>query len=72
MASKVFKTIHDVELGKPVAFLNMGSDSARSDNNAEGRGYGKKRMATGNKLHRGSKNLPQPEKVLTYHWYLIV
>jgi hypothetical protein len=31
------------------------SYSARSDNNAEGRGYDKKQMATGNKLHRGSK-----------------
>ncbi len=55
MASKVFKTIYDAELGKPVAFPNMGSDSAKSDNNAEGRGYDKKQMATGNKLHRGSK-----------------
>jgi len=33
----------------------MGRNSAKSNNGVEGRGYDKKQMATGNKLHRGSK-----------------
>ena len=44
--------IHSMELGKPYAFP-LGGSLARDDNDAEGRGFGKKRMVAGNKLHRG-------------------
>jgi hypothetical protein len=35
---------------------HSGRSLVREDNDAEGRGYGKKRMAAGNKLHRGTKS----------------
>jgi len=53
MASKVFTIIYDVELGKPYALLYSGRSSAKSDNSAEGRGYGKKQMSVCNRLNRG-------------------
>jgi hypothetical protein len=72
IAPKVFTIIHGMELGKPVAPPNiMGRSFVRSDNNAEGRGYDKKRTPIINRLDRGFK-LPQPEKVPTYQWYFIV
>ena len=71
MASKVFTIIYDAELGKPDALpKRWGRNSARSHEGVEGRGYDKKRMPIGDRPDRGF--LPQPEKVLTYHWYLIV
>ena len=54
VAPKTSTIIHSMELGKPYAFP-MGRSLVRDDNDAEGRGYDKKQMATGNKLHRGSK-----------------
>jgi len=57
MAPKTSIIIHSTELGKPFAFPYLGSSSAKSNNGAEGRGYGKKRTAACNKLHRGI-NLP--------------
>jgi hypothetical protein len=44
--------IHSMELGKPYAFP-MGRSLVRDDNDAEGRGFGKKQMAARNKLYRG-------------------
>ena len=52
MASKAFRIICDAELGKPHAFL-IGRNSIRSDDDAGGRGDGKKQKATCNELHRG-------------------
>jgi hypothetical protein len=52
MASNAFRIIHDMELGKPHAFP-MGRSFVRSDDDAGGRGDGKKQMATCNELHRG-------------------
>ena len=52
MASKAFRIICDAELGKSHAFLT-GRNSVRSDDDAGGRGYGKKQMVAGNRLHRG-------------------
>jgi len=72
MASKVFIIIYGAKLGKPYALPDIwGRSSVRSYEGAEGRGYDKKRRSACNRLNRGL-NLPQPEKVLTYHWYLIV
>jgi hypothetical protein len=53
MASKVFTIMYGVELGKPYALLYSGRNSAKSDNSAEGRGYGKKQMSVCNRLNRG-------------------
>ena len=56
MASKASAIICDVELGKPYALPgNPGRSSVRSDEGAEGRGIGKKRMTACNELYRGSK-----------------
>ena len=56
MASKASAIICDVELGKPYALPgNPGRSSVRSNEGAEGRGIGKKRMAACNGLYRGSK-----------------
>ena len=52
MASKAFRIICDAELGKPHAFL-IGRNSIRSNDDAGGRGDGKKQKATCNELHRG-------------------
>jgi hypothetical protein len=54
MASKAFRIIHGVELGKPHMFPEGSRNSARSYNGIRGRGESKKRMAIGNKLYRGS------------------
>jgi hypothetical protein len=54
VASKVFKIIYDVELGKPNAFP-QGRSLAIDNNDAEGRGKSKKRMSICNELNRGSK-----------------
>ncbi len=53
MASKAFRIICDAELGKPVALPYLGSSFAKSYDGVEGRGYGKKQMVAGNRLHRG-------------------
>ena len=53
MAPKTSTIIYGMELGKPYAFP-PGRSLARDDNDAEGRGYGKKRMAACNELHKGS------------------
>jgi len=56
MASKAPAIICDVELGKPYALPeNPGRSSVRSNEGADGRGIGKKRMAACNELYRGSK-----------------
>jgi len=55
VASKVFKIICDVGLGKPYALQETGRNFAKSNNGAEGRGESKKRMTIGNKLYRGLK-----------------
>jgi hypothetical protein len=55
VAPKTSIIIHGIELGKPNALPYMGRNSAKSNNGVEGRGYDKKQMAIGNKLHRGSK-----------------
>jgi hypothetical protein len=55
VASKVFKNICDVGLGKPYALQETGRNFAKSNNGAQGRGESKKRMTIGNKLYRGSK-----------------
>jgi len=52
VASKVFRIMHDVELGKPYMFL-IGRNPARGNNDIEGRGDDKKQMAAYNELHRG-------------------
>jgi hypothetical protein len=54
VASKVFKIIYVVELGKPYAFP-QGRNLAIDNNDAEGRGKSKKRMSICNELNRGSK-----------------
>jgi len=55
MAPKVFTIIYDVELGKPYVLPNLGRNSARKDDGAEGRGNGKKQMTICNELYRGSR-----------------
>jgi hypothetical protein len=55
MASKVFRIIHDVELGKPHMLPERGRNSARSNYGVEGRGESKKRMTICNDLYKGSK-----------------
>ena len=56
MASKVFISICDVELGKPNMLLgNMGSDPVRVNDGIVGRGIDKKRMTSCNEVYRGSK-----------------
>jgi len=56
MASKVFISIRDVELGKPYMLPKYsGRNSVRSNDGIEGRGIGKKRMSVCNGLNRGSK-----------------
>ena len=56
IAPKVFTIIHGMELGKPVALLNIkGRNSVRSYEGAEGRGYDRKRRSACNRLNRGSK-----------------
>ncbi len=54
VASKVFKIICDVELGKPYAFP-QGRNLAIDNNDAEGRGKSKKQMSICNELNKGSK-----------------
>ncbi len=54
VAPKASIIIHSMELGKPVAPPYLGSSSVKSNDNAEGRGYGKKQMVACNKLHRGA------------------
>jgi hypothetical protein len=54
VASKVFKIICDVELGKPFA-LQTGRNSVKSNNGAEGIGESKKQMVLCNAVYRGSK-----------------
>jgi len=54
VASKVFKIIYGVELGKPYAFP-QGRNLAIDNNDAEGRGKSKKQMSICNELNRGSK-----------------
>ncbi len=70
VASKAFRIVCDARLGKPYVFP-LGRNPARDDDDIEGRGCDKKRKSACNGQNRGS-NLPQPEKELTYHWYLIV
>jgi len=56
MASKAFKFICGIELGKPYVLpIYLGRSSVRRDDGAEGRGYGKKRRSICNGLNRGSK-----------------
>ncbi|MCD4808980.1 MAG: hypothetical protein K8R17_03690, partial [Methanosarcinales archaeon] len=56
MAPKVFVIICDVELGKPYGLPECrGNDLARGNDGSEGKGIGKKRKATCNELHRGSR-----------------
>lgn len=56
MASKAFKIIHYGELGKPNLLPEWpGNDLARGNDGLEGRGIGKKQMATCNELYRCSK-----------------
>ncbi|MBC2724863.1 MAG: hypothetical protein HGJ97_19790 [Desulfosporosinus sp.] len=56
MASKAFKIIHYMELGKPYLLPECpGNDLARGNDGFEGRGIGKKRRATCNELYRGSE-----------------
>jgi len=56
MASKAFTIICDVELGKPYMLPeNPGRDPVRANDGIEGRGIGKKRMASCNEMYRGSK-----------------
>ena len=56
MDSKAFIIICDVELGKPYALPeNPGRSSVRSNEGAEGRRIGKKRMTACNELYRGSE-----------------
>ncbi len=57
VAPKASIIIHSMELGKPVALPYLGSRSAKSNDCAEGRGYGKKRMVARNRLHRGASAL---------------
>jgi hypothetical protein len=38
VASKVFRNMHDVELGKPFALQETGRNSAKSNNGTEGNG----------------------------------
>lgn len=54
MASKAFKIIYGVELGKPYAFP-QGRNPVMDNNDAEGRGMSKKRMSICNELNIGSK-----------------
>jgi len=68
VAPKTSIIIHSMELGKPYAFP-MGRSLVRDDNDAEGKGFGKKRKTARNWLHRG---VPQPERVLTFQWCFVV
>ncbi len=52
MTPKTSIIIHGMEFGKPYAFP-LGRSLARDDNDAEGRGYGKKQMSVCNRLNRG-------------------
>ena len=54
MASKAFIIICGAELGKPY-MLPLGRDPVRANEGIEGRGTGKKRMASCNETYRGSK-----------------
>ncbi len=55
-ASKVFINICDVERGKPYMLPeSQGRDLVRVNDGLEGRGFGKKRMASCNERYRGSK-----------------
>jgi len=56
VASKVFISICDVELGKPNMLPeNLGSDPVRVNDGIVGRGIDKKRMTSCNEMYRGSK-----------------
>jgi hypothetical protein len=56
MASKAFIIICGAELGKPYMLLESpGSDPVRANEGIEGRGIGKKRMASCNEANRGSE-----------------
>jgi hypothetical protein len=56
MASKAFIIICGVELGKPYMLPELlGRDSVRANDGIEGRGTGKKQMASCNEAYRGSK-----------------
>ena len=55
MASKVPIIICDIELGKLDMLPKTGRSSARKDDGIVGIGNGKKRRATCNELHRGSR-----------------
>jgi len=62
MASKVFISIRDVELGKPYMLPKYaGRNSVRSDDGIEGKGIGKKRMSSCN-LQRTDTNWKKVEK----------
>ena len=53
MASKVFTIIYDAELGKPIAPPYFGRNLVRDDNDAAGKGFGKKRMLISNRSDIG-------------------
>jgi hypothetical protein len=56
MAPKATTIIHDMETVKPHMFPFLGRNLVKGINNIGGKGYGKKRMAARNKLHRGTKS----------------
>ena len=55
MASKAFRIICDVELGKLNALPKSGRNFARRNDGAVGKGFGNKQMLVCNRLDRGSK-----------------
>ena len=54
MAPKASTIIHDMETVKPHMFPFLGRNLVKGINDIGGRGYGKKRMAARNRLHRGT------------------
>lgn len=56
MAPKAPTIIHDMETVKPHMFPFLGRNLVKGINNIGGKGYGKKRMAARNRLHRGTKS----------------
>jgi len=70
MASKAFRIICDVELGKLNALPKSGRNFARRNDGAVGKGFGNKQMLVCNRLDK-VQNLPQPKRVLTFQWCFV-
>ena len=73
MTSKVFIIICDVELGKPPKLPEYpGRDLVMANDGLWGRGFGKKRITSCNKMYRGSKFALTREGADLSNWCFIV